>query len=150
MIGKETAVMEQSSHPGHVPGETSDSPQRPAQRVSGTVLTFELQDELARLRREPAWARGERNAITLIKEPDFRVVLTTLKAGARVQEHHVDARFTLQTVLGRLRLHLPQQTVDLAAGQLVALESGVTHDVEALEESAFLLTIAWPAGQKDE
>lgn len=26
------------------------------------------------------------------------------------------------------------------------IEPGTTHDVEALEDSAFLLTIAWPSG----
>jgi hypothetical protein len=27
---------------------------------------------------------------------------------------------------------------------LLALDQGVPHDIEALEESAFLLTLAWP------
>lgn len=133
-------------HRRHGPGETSDSPQRPAQRLTGPAMTFDLQDAIARLRSEPAWQRGERNAITLIKEPDLRVILTALKAGAHVREHRVEGRFTVQPIVGRLRLHLPDQQVDLAAGQLLALESGLAHDVEALEESAFLLTIAWPAG----
>jgi hypothetical protein len=32
----------------------------------------------------------------------------------------------------------------LSAGQLLVMDCGVLHDVEAVEESAFLLTIAWP------
>jgi hypothetical protein len=32
----------------------------------------------------------------------------------------------------------------LRPGQLLALEARVRHEVEAVEESAFLLTIAWP------
>jgi hypothetical protein len=32
----------------------------------------------------------------------------------------------------------------LPTGTLLALDQGLPHDVEALEESAFLLTIAWP------
>jgi hypothetical protein len=32
----------------------------------------------------------------------------------------------------------------LRAGGLVALDRGLPHDVEAIEDSAFLLTIAWP------
>jgi quercetin dioxygenase-like cupin family protein len=114
--------------------------------LSGSALSFDLLDELARVRSEPAWQRGERNAITLVKAPAFRVVLTALKPGARVQEHQVSAPFTLQVIEGRLRLQLPDQTVELAAGQLLAFESGVAHDVDALEESAFLLTIARPEG----
>ena len=140
--------MQQTPHPSHLPGQTSGSPQRPAQTLTGQVLVFNIQDELARLRDEPAWQRGGRNAITLVKESDFRVTLTALKPDVRVQEHHVDARLTLQVVAGRLRLRLPQETVDLAAGQVVALEGGVVHDVEALEECGFLLTIAWPPGTR--
>jgi hypothetical protein len=36
------------------------------------------------------------------------------------------------------------RTFDLPTGRLLALDHGLPHDVEALEESAFLLTIAWP------
>jgi len=34
--------------------------------------------------------------------------------------------------------------VDLTPGQLLALDRSIKHDVEAREDSAFLLTIAWP------
>jgi hypothetical protein len=37
------------------------------------------------------------------------------------------------------------RTFNLRPGSLVALDQGSAHDIEALEESAFLLTIAWPA-----
>jgi hypothetical protein len=33
--------------------------------------------------------------------------------------------------------------VDVSAGHLLVLDCGVLHDVEALEESALLLTISW-------
>jgi hypothetical protein len=41
-------------------------------------------------------------------------------------------------------MHVQARVIDLPAGQMVALERALPHDVEALEESAFLLTIAWP------
>ncbi len=34
------------------------------------------------------------------------------------------------------------ETVDVPAGHLLAVEAGIEHEVEALEESAFLLTLA--------
>jgi hypothetical protein len=34
--------------------------------------------------------------------------------------------------------------VDLPAGHLLALDQCVPHDVEAAEDSAFLLTLSWP------
>jgi hypothetical protein len=44
---------------------------------------------------------------------------------------------------GKIRLHLPEQK---PLEQLLALDCGMPHDVEALEESAFLLTVSWPKG----
>lgn len=81
-----------------------------------------------------------------MKEPDFRVVLTALRPGAWVEQHAAAGRLTIQALHGCLRLHLGGKTVDLASGQVLALERQVPHDVEALDESAFLLTLAWPAG----
>jgi quercetin dioxygenase-like cupin family protein len=48
----------------------------------------------------------------------------------------------MQTIAGKLRLHVGGQAVELAAGQMLVLEPGVRHDVETDTESAFLLTIA--------
>ena len=131
----------QGSPPRHAPGETSGSPQRPPQHLTGSVLVFDLQRELDRLRQEPAWQRGGRNAITLVKESAMRVVLTVMRSGSRLREHAVDGQFTVQTVAGRLRLHLPDGPIELGVGQLASVESGLARDVEALEETAFLLTI---------
>jgi quercetin dioxygenase-like cupin family protein len=47
-------------------------------------------------------------------------------------------------VVGRIQVRARGRTFDLGAGSLLALDRGIPHDVEALEESAFLLTIAWP------
>jgi len=128
----------------HPPGETTGTSQRPAQRLSASVLTFDLAAEMEQLKREDTWQHEDHNAITLVKEPDFRVVLVAAKTGGRLEEHHAAARIAIQTISGRLRMHLPHETVELPAGHLLALDRQIAHDVEALEESTFLLTIAWP------
>jgi hypothetical protein len=43
-------------------------------------------------------------------------------------------------------MHILGKIVDLPVGHLLVLDRAVLHDVEAQEESAFLLTIAWPEG----
>lgn len=125
------------------PGVTSGSPQRPPQRLTGPALTFDLMREVDQLRAEPAWQDGDRNAKTLVKDPDFRVVLTTLKAGAGTALHQVETPVSVQVLSGRVRVHLPDGPVELGAGGLLALDRGVPHRVEALAESAFLLTLPW-------
>jgi quercetin dioxygenase-like cupin family protein len=48
------------------------------------------------------------------------------------------------TVLsGHIRMNASGRTFDLRAGSFLALDRGTLHDVEALEDSALLLTIAW-------
>ncbi len=110
---------------------------------SGTVLAFDLRREADRLRGESPWSQHGRNAVTLVKHSDLRIVFILMKAGARMQEHHAGARISVHTLTGHARLHLGDRTLDLPAGHLLALERDVVHDLEAVEESSVLLTIAW-------
>jgi quercetin dioxygenase-like cupin family protein len=111
--------------------------------MKGMALTFDLAAEVEELKREPTWQQSGHNAKTLVKHSDVRVVLIALRKGARMQEHKTDQCVTLHALTGRLRLHLPEQTMDLPMGALMALDHTVVHDVEALEESVFLLTLGW-------
>jgi len=113
--------------------------------LESPVLPFDLNAEMEQLRKEAAWQCG-RNSKTLVKHSDFRVVLTVLKSGARLHEHRAAGRISVQTVAGHIRMHVQGKVLDLPAGHLLALERAIAHDVEALEENAFLLTIAWPEG----
>ena len=132
-------------------GQTSGTDRRPPHELREPVTALDLLDEAARLRREPTWQQSDRNAKTFVKADDLRLVLTTLKQGAVVKEHRAPGSAVVQTLSGRIRLGLPDRSEDLPAGALVVLEPNLPHDVEALEESAFAITIAWPPGaQGDE
>jgi quercetin dioxygenase-like cupin family protein len=111
--------------------------------LESPILSFDLNTEIERLRSENAWQAG-RNSKTLVKHPDFRVVLTVLKCNTRLHEHKAAGRISVQAVAGHIRMNVQDQVFDLPAGHLLALERALPHDVEALEDSAFLLTIAWP------
>ncbi len=112
--------------------------------AAGPLVLYRLGELVERLKDEPAWRAGSRNAITMVMQPALRVVLTALKKGTRVQEHHTSAPLTLQVVSGAIRLQAAGQTVEMQAGALVVLESAIAHEVEALDESVFLLTLAQP------
>jgi quercetin dioxygenase-like cupin family protein len=120
---------------------------RAAEPLQSPILSFDLNEEIKGLREEDAWQAG-RNSKTMVKHPDFRVVLTVLKSGTRLQEHKAAGRISVQAVAGRIRMHVQDEVFDLPAGRLLALERAVPHDVEALEDSAFLLSIAWPEDAK--
>ncbi len=118
-------------------------PQRAPDSTAGPYLEFELQAEIEKLRREPAYESG-RNAKTMVKYDDFRVVLTAIKGGTRIHDHHSAGRISVQTVAGHIRMRALDRVFDLSQGRLLVLDRAVQHDVEALEDSAFLLTVAWP------
>ncbi len=137
-------MSDQPREPGS-PGDRAPAPAaRPARPLAAPVLTFDLAGEADKLRNESPWLQHGRNAVTLVKYDDFRIVFMLMKPGTRLQEHHASGRISVQTLTGHVRLHLKEQTIDLPAGHLLALERGLAHDVEAVEESAVLLTIAWP------
>ena len=126
--------------------EHAQSRERPEQRLASPAGSFALARELESLRDEPVWQDSDRNSKTLVKHPDLRVVLLTMKVGARLEEHHAPGAITIQALAGRLRVHLEQEVVDLEAGDLFALDQAIVHDLEAIEPSAVLLTIAWHKG----
>jgi len=111
-------------------------------QLAASIMEFDFAAEIAQLRQEDSWQRGTgRSSKTLAKYPDLRIVLTLLQAGGHVKEHKTGGRISIQGVMGRVRLHVPERTVELTPGKLLVLDAEVPHDVEAVEESAFLLTV---------
>ena len=115
-----------------------------AGHLTAPLMNFNLAEETAQLHAEEAWLRTGRNSKTLVKQPDFRIVLIALQKGGHIEEHSADARISIYTLSGHLKLQMPEQTIDLPGGHLLVLDRALEHDLEALEESAILLTISWP------
>lgn len=105
---------------------------------------FDLESRIAQLRQEQAYQRG-RTSKVLFKYPGFSVVLFVLMAGTLIPEHSTPSRITVQTLKGRIRMHAGASCFDLPEGRLLTLDHDIPHDVKAIEESAFLLTLAAPA-----
>jgi len=49
---------------------------------------------------------------------------------------------------GSIRFVVADKTHELRTGNLLTLGASIKHEVEATEDSAFLLTIAWPDSEK--
>ena len=119
--------------------------------LGGKLLRFNLTQEVAQLQSKDAWRRNSgRSSKTLVKYPDLHIVLILMKAGTQLGKHHVDGRISIQLLQGAIRAQLPEQSVPINPGDLLTLEYGIPHNIEAIKESAFLITISWPGGTKDE
>ena len=118
--------------------------------LAGPLLQIDLERELQQLRREDSWQRKTgRSSKTLAKYPDFRIVLILMKSGTRMRQHRAEGRVSIQQLEGQICVHLADRKVNVSAGHLLVLDCGVLHDVEALEESALLLTISWRREKSD-
>jgi quercetin dioxygenase-like cupin family protein len=115
-----------------------------AGHLTAPLMDYNLEREIAQLHDEEAWQRTGRNSKTLVKQPDFRIVLIALQKDGHLEEHSADARISIYTLAGHVKIQLPEQAVDLPAGHLLVLDRALEHDLQALEESAILLTISWP------
>ena len=137
-------------------GETTGTPERPSRKLAAPMMLFDLPAEIERLHQESGWIGGKCDGKTLVKEPDLHIVLTAMKSGTRLPQHKADARVSIQVLSGKLAVHVQtaepaggDQTTELTAGHLLVLERNIPHDVDALVDSAFLLTLAWPERAED-
>ncbi|MEO7113507.1 MAG: hypothetical protein ABI183_23920 [Polyangiaceae bacterium] len=106
-----------------------------------------VSDQIARLRKTAEQRHQAHASATLVKESDLRVVLVVMRAGGGLHPHRAAESVAIQVLEGLVRLHLPGEVVSAASGTLLTLRADVLHDVEALQDSAFLLYLPWPAGR---
>jgi quercetin dioxygenase-like cupin family protein len=123
----------------------------PGSKDDGTMVAdlaqFDVLHEIAEAERQKPWASGIHSR-TLFKKPDLRIVLISMEAAARLKEHHADGTSSLYILKGHVRYSTQGHMYELRTGNLFTLGASIPHSVEAVEESAFLLTISWPTGQQ--
>jgi quercetin dioxygenase-like cupin family protein len=115
-------------------------------QLANDVIRRNIGNELQKLKKAPSWQRESgRISETLVKYGEFRIVLVRMKPGSYMSHHRAEGPISIQVIQGKIRVHLPENRIEeLEVGDLLTLDRCLEHDVEALEESAFLLTIAWP------
>lgn len=129
---------------------SSDKHDRPERKsvhertLDAPVLNFSLRSRIEELKNESEWKQGDRNAITLQKNDDLRVVLMSVRKGTVLQEHRADGPITVYVVSGKMDFITEGKRVAMEANDMVVLEKPLTHRVEALEETHFILTVIHP------
>jgi quercetin dioxygenase-like cupin family protein len=78
-------------------------------------------------------------------KPAVCVVLMLLGKGIKISEHQAAGPVTFHVLSGSVTFRAGDRAERLGSGGLIVLESAVAHEVEALEESACLLTLAGPS-----
>ena len=116
--------------------------------LHGPLQSFNLDSEVARLRREEEWQQSrrkyqeQRNAITLRKGGGLNLVLFVMKAGERLDEHFAPGPITLIVREGRVRFLAAGEAVEAGPETIVTCDAGVSHSVEALTDTVCILHVA--------
>ena len=109
---------------------------------TGAMLSFNLAQEISRIKDKPEWSTQDRVSVSLVKDDALNILLMLLKRGARLSEHHTRGPIALQVLAGSVRFSAGAEQTLVASGSIVALDREVAHSLESLEESAVLLTTA--------
>jgi quercetin dioxygenase-like cupin family protein len=117
----------------------------------GTMLKdfalFDFTREMMDSEQKRPWPMGH-TARTLFKKTDFRMVLISMEKGSILKEHHADGTISIQVLKGSIHFAAKGEAHTLQPNTVVTLGASIKHEIEALEESAFLLTIAWPTAER--
>ena len=108
-------------------------------------MTFDIPTIVAELKREATWQTANRNAVTLLKTQGMRVVLVVMHAGTVIPTHRAEGPIAVQALEGHLRFRTDSHDEALGQGVLLTLHPGIPHALEAIDECAYLLTIAGEA-----
>ena len=110
--------------------------------MRGSLQSFDLDGEVARLRGEEEWQEGRRNAITLRKGGGLSLVLLAMKAGDQLEEHSAPGPITLSVREGRIRFATGEEVVEAGPETVLACDAGVRPSVEAISDAVCLINVA--------
>ncbi len=125
---------------------TTGTDRREARPLSGNGLVFRMNDEVQALRQDLTRSSGQRTAKTLAKVGGLRVTLVYLDTNATISPEASDGGATLQVIEGRLRVHVDGSVHEIGPNEVIVFDQNLREPIQAAERSAFLITVAWPAG----
>jgi uncharacterized protein (DUF2249 family)/quercetin dioxygenase-like cupin family protein len=79
------------------------------------------------------------NPNVLINDPDYRMVLLSIKAGQSVPEHMTSGKVTVYVVRGHITFYEQNTPSEMRSGEVISIAAGIKHHVDAHEDSALLV-----------
>lgn len=109
--------------------------------LDAPLVHMDLKEYTKTIKSEKTWKEKDRNAMTVYKTDGMRIVLIALHKGAVLEKHTANGIISVQVMDGEINFSTDDQTVNLKEGQSVALHKMIPHEVTAIKETVFLLTL---------
>lgn len=92
------------------------------------------------LRTHAGWG-SQRVSRVLVRTPELRVIVVGMAASTHWPEHRAKGRLTALVLQGRVRYTIDRQALECGTGHMLTLPADTPHEVHALEDALFVLTI---------
>ena len=118
-------------------------PFRPIEVDADTLEFFQLTSLGDDLKRDAEYEESGVCSISIARDEDVTLVLTALRAGASIREHHLPSAGTLVLLSGRaaFETHGGAEHEELTPGAMAVFSSDLCHGVVAREDSTLLVII---------
>lgn len=110
--------------------------------VNTSLLTFNLPILIDKMKHSNSWAKGDLDAMVLLKNKDKQIVLTAMHEGTEIYSFQSKGSVTFQIIEGKLLFHTRKESVSLDKGQLLTLYDNIRYSLTSEYETVFLLTMA--------
>lgn len=110
--------------------------------MDAPVVPINIPEFLRQIKNEPAWENSDRNAMTVFKSEEMRIVLIALHKEAVIEEHSANGIISVQVLDGEINVETGGKNYNLKKDEIITLHRKLPHTVIAVEESVFLLTVA--------
>ena len=109
--------------------------------LNAPLVHMDLNEFAKTIKNEKTWKEKDRNAMTIYKTDGMRMVLVALHKGAILERHTANGVISVQVLDGEINFSTDDQTINLKEGQAIALHKMIHHQLTAVKESVFLLTL---------
>jgi quercetin dioxygenase-like cupin family protein len=109
---------------------------------NSSLFTFDLPALIGNMKKSHSWAKGELNAMILLRSPQKQVILTLMRSKTEVKSFQSNDSVTLRIIEGKLRFTTWKESITLVDGQVLILHENINYNLIAKEETVLLITIA--------
>lgn len=82
----------------------------------------------------------------LLNEPGYRMVLLSMRAGQSIPEHTTQGIVTVYAICGHITFYAATSPCEMHVGEVISIESGLAHRLEAHDDSAILVLVTGGTG----
>ena len=109
--------------------------------IDAPVVLVNIPEFIKKIKKEKAWDKNDRNAITVFKSDKLRIILVAMHKKAEMTTERPENIFSVQVISGKVKLDTAGKSFDVSEEDLLVLHPNINYKIVALRKSVFLMTV---------